>query len=49
MNYNTYLAESFKNGQLMRWTYMPLVVFIAPMNFYSKQGQDYKYKNMVIK
>ena len=28
---------------------MPLVVFIAPMNFYSKQGQDYKYKNMVIK
>lgn len=33
----------------MRWTYMPLVVYIAPMNFYSKQGQDYKYKNMVIK
>ena len=28
---------------------MPLVVYIAPMNFYSKQGQDYKYKNMVIK
>ena len=49
MNYKTYLQESFKNGQLMRWTYMPLVVFIAPMNFYSKQGQDYKYKNMVIK
>lgn len=45
----TYLNESFKNGRLLRWTFMPLNVFIAPMKFYSKQGQDYKYKHMVIK
>ena len=26
---------------------MPLKVFVAPMNFYSKQGEDYKYRQMV--
>lgn len=26
---------------------MPLNVYIAPMNFYSKVGEDYKYKGMV--
>ena len=26
---------------------MPLKVYIAPMKFYSKQGQDYKYRDMV--
>lgn len=49
MNYKTYLSESFKKGRLMRWTIMPLSVFISPMRFYSKQGQDYKYRDMVIK
>ena len=33
----------------MRWTFMPLKVFISPMKFYSKQGQDYKYKSMVVR
>ena len=33
----------------MRWTFMPLNVYIAPMNFYSKQGQDMKYRHMVIR
>lgn len=28
---------------------MPLKVYIAPMNFYTKQGQDYKYKALVRK
>lgn len=28
---------------------MPLNVYIAPMNFYSKQGQDMKYRHMVIR
>lgn len=31
----------------MRWTFMPLKVYIAPMKFYSKQGEDYKYRGMV--
>ena len=26
---------------------MPLKVYIAPMKFYSKQGEDYKYKQLV--
>ena len=45
----TYLSESFKNGRLMRWTFMPLGVFISPMKFYTKQGQDHIYQGMVIK
>ena len=28
---------------------MPLKVYIAPMQFYSKQGEDYKYRAMVKK
>ena len=27
---------------------MPLRIFIAPLRFYSKQGQDYKYRQMVL-
>lgn len=33
----------------MRWTFMPLKVYIAPMKFYTKQGQDYKYNSLVRK
>ncbi len=47
MQINTYVSESLKNGRLMRWTIMPLNVYIAPMKFYSKAGQDYKYRGMV--
>ena len=43
----TYVAESLKNGKIMRWTFMPLKVFIAPMKFYSKQGEEYKYSQLV--
>lgn len=43
----TYLSESIKNGKLMRWTFMPLSVYIAPMKFYSKKGQDFKYNSLV--
>lgn len=43
----TYVSESLKNGKLMRWTFMPLKVYIAPMKFYSKQGQDAKYNGLV--
>lgn len=43
----TYLEASLKSGRLMRWTFMPLKVYIAPMQFYSKKGEDYKYKSMV--
>lgn len=49
MQIYTYVSESLKNGRIMRWTFMPLNVYIAPMKFYSKQGQDSKYRAMVIK
>ena len=45
---NTYLNGSIKNGNIMRWSINPLVVYIAPMKFYSKQGQDGKYRKMVM-
>lgn len=48
MEKKTYLQESIKNGRLMRWNMMPLKVYIAPMKFYSKQGQDNKYRRFVI-
>ena len=47
MKSKTYVNESVKNGYLMRWTFSPLKVYIAPMKFYSKQGEDYKYRQMV--
>lgn len=47
MQKRTYVSESLKNGRLMRWTFMPLKVYIAPMKFYSKAGQDYKYRGLV--
>ena len=47
MQKHTYVSQSLKNGKLMRWTYMPLKVYIAPMKFYSKAGEDYKYRAMV--
>ncbi len=47
MQKKTYLQESVKNGRLIRWNMMPLKVFIAPMNFYSKQGEDTKYRTYV--
>ena len=49
MDKKTYLQESVKNGRLIRWTMMPLKVYIAPMKFYSKQGQDAKYRQYVKK
>lgn len=47
MQTRTYVSESLKNGRLMRWTFMPLKVYVAPMKFYSKAGQDYKYRGLV--
>lgn len=44
----TYLNGSVKNGNIMRWSINPLIVYIAPMKFYSKQGQDAKYRKMVM-
>ena len=44
----TYLNGSVKNGNMMRWTINPLIVYIAPMKFYSKPGEDAKYRKMVI-
>ena len=47
MEKKTYLQESVKNGRLIRWNMMPLKVYIAPMKFYSKKGQDEKYRGYV--
>ena len=47
MEKKTYLQESIKGGRLIRWISMPLKVYIAPMNFYSKKGQDLKYRGFV--
>ena len=44
----TYLNESVKNGNIMRWSINPLMVYIAPMKFYSKPGEDAKYRQMVL-
>ena len=44
----TYLNGSVKNGNIMRWSMNPLNVYIAPMKFYSKPGEDAKYRKMVI-
>ena len=44
----TYLNGSVKNGNIMRWSINPLVVYIAPMKFYSKPGEDAKSRKMVI-
>lgn len=44
----TYLNGSVKNGNVMRWPVNSLTVYIAPMKFYSKQGEDHKYRKMVM-
>ncbi len=47
----TYLQECLRNDKIIRWPdgCMPLKVYIAPMNFYSKKGESYLYKSMVQK
>ncbi len=47
MKYKTYVSQSLKNGAIMRWPSSSLKVYTAPMNFYSKQGEDYAYRQMV--
>ena len=44
----TYLNGSVKNGNMMRWSINPLIVYIAPMKFYSKPGEDAKFRKMVM-
>ena len=48
MKPKTYLNGSVKNGNIMRWSINPLVVYIAPLKFYSKQGEDAKYRKLVM-
>lgn len=48
MSRNTYLNGSIKNGNIMRWPINNLAVYIAPMKFYSKPGEDAKYRKMVL-
>ncbi len=44
----TYLNGSVKNGNVMRWPVNTLTVYIAPMKFYSKVGEDHKFRKMVM-
>ena len=48
MRKRTYLNGSVKNGSVMRWPINNLVVYIAPMKFYSKPGEDAKFRKMVL-
>lgn len=45
----TYLNESVKNGYMLRWSKMPIAVYIAPMKFYSKKGEEAIYNKLVYK
>lgn len=44
----TYLNNSIREGIVSRWSASTLKVYIAPMNFYSKTGEDHKYRKMVM-
>ena len=48
MQRRTYLNGSVKNGSVMRWPVNDLAVYIAPMKFYSKPGEDAKFRKMVM-
>ena len=48
MEIKSYLNGSVKNGYLLKWPKMPVSVYIAPMKFYSKQGEDAIYRKLVI-
>ena len=51
MQKTTYLQHCLRNGKIIRWSdnSMPLKFYIAPFRFYSKQGEDYKYREMVMR
>ena len=44
----TYLNNSIRDGIISRWMASTLKVYIAPMNFYTKTGEDNKYRKMVM-
>ena len=51
MQKKTYLQESLRNGRIIRWAdnLMPLKFYIAPFRFYSKIGEEYKYREIVLR
>lgn len=51
MQKKTYLQQSLQNGRVIKWIdkFIPLKVYIAPFRFYSKPGEDYKYREMVLR
>ena len=48
MSKYTYLNNSVRDGIVSRWTASTLKIYIAPMNFYTKSGEDIKFRKMVI-
>ena len=49
MRNRTYLNQSVKNGYMLRWKKMPISVYIAPMKFYSKKGEESIYNKLVFR
>lgn len=51
MQKKTYLQQSLRNGKIIRWadSMMPLKFYVAPFKFYSKIGEEYKYRDMVLR
>lgn len=51
MQARTYVMQSLQKGRLIRWpdNCMPLKFYIAPYRWYNSQGDDYKFRQMVIK
>lgn len=51
MQKKTYLQQSLRNGKIIHWAdnCMPLKIYVAPFRFYSKLGEDYKYRELVLR
>lgn len=51
MTVRTYVMQSIQNGRLIRWpdNCMPLAFYIAPYRWYNSQGDDYKFRQMVMR
>ena len=51
MQAQTYVMQSLQRGRLIRWpdNCMPLKFYIAPYQWYNSCGDDYKFRQMVIR
>ena len=51
MQAKTYVMQSLQKGRLIRWpdNCMPLRFYIAPYRWYNSSGEDYKFRQLVIR